>query len=72
MAFGTFGGLVEFPFRELKSTGTTTRRLDDCSILGVLETAQKMVQVIGDSVGRLIHRACNLINGHWIAEQQVD
>src|ERR1041384_1883807 len=57
VALRTFRGLVQFPVRELEATGATAGRFNHRLVISMLEAAQKMIQVVGDLAGRLIHLA---------------
>jgi hypothetical protein len=69
MAFRTFGRLGQFFRGKLKTTSAAVGRLHDKLVFGMLETAEKMLQIIGNPAGGLILKPCDLANRHRIAEQ---
>ena len=40
--------------------------------LSVLETPEKMIQVVGNTPGRFVHEPRDLANAHRIAQQHLD
>jgi hypothetical protein len=55
VAFRAFGGLGEFLDRKFKAAATTAGWFHDGLVVGMLETAQEMIQVIGNLARRFIH-----------------
>ena len=68
MALRAFGGFVKFGFRKLETAGATAGGLDHSLVIGMFEAAEKMIQVVRDSIGQLVLHAGNLPEAHRIFE----